>query len=195
MDVLEENPLKRSFDEMDKYITNFTINDLYNIIISGNFEEFQRISADELKYTILPNGFRPYMLIIYLYKLFQGKKEYEKMVSYITNNYSIKLTQLEISLINRAYMLSILMISIELNHREIFPRINKYDYSVYNDLDIIRDMTPLMCAVKCNNIKAIIYLIEYIGVDLYSFNSKGKTAFHIANESDNKDIIKYLMTK
>jgi len=195
MDVLEENLLKRSFDEMDKYIPNFTKNDLYNIIMYGTFEEMERISLDELKYTVLPNGFRPYMLIIYLYKLYKGKKKYEKMVSYIKNKYSIKLTKLEDFLINRAFMLSILMDSIEFDHGEIFSIINKYDYSVYNDLDIIRDMTPLMCAVKCNNINAIIYLIEYIGVDLYSFNSKGKTAFHIANESDNKDIIKYLMTK
>ena len=196
MNIFEENPRKRSFDDLEKSVPTLTGNDLYYIIISGNFEDIKNnISSYQLKYTVLPNGFTPYMLIVYLYKLFRGKKEYIEMFSYIIENLSIKLTPLEISLIQRAFMLSILMISIELGHREIFTKMSQYDYSIYNELDIMCDMTPLMFAVKYNNMVLIQYFVEIIGVDIYAFNSECKTALDIAKEIGNKEIIEYLMKK
>ena len=194
MNIFEENPRKRSFDDLEKSVPILTGNDLYYIIIAGNFEDIKnKISSYQLKYTVLPNGFTPYMLIVYLHKLFRGKKEYIEMFSYIIENLSIKLTPLEISLIQRAFMLSILMISIELDHREIFTKMSQYDYSIYNELDIMYDMTPLMFAVKCNNMALIQYFREIIGVDIHAFNSEGKTALDIAKEIGNKEIIEYLM--
>jgi len=196
MNILEENHLKRSFNDSKKSFPKLTGNDLYYSIISGKFEEIENnISSSQLRYTVLPNGFTPYMLIIYLHKLFPKTENYAKMFSYIIDNLSIRLTLLEGVLIQRAFMLSILIISIELDNREVFSKISHYDYSIYNDLDIMCDMTPLMCAIKCNNMELIKYFIEIIGVDIYAFNSKGKTALDIAQKSDNKEIIEYLMKK
>ena len=196
MNILEENPRKRSFDDLEKSIPKLTGNDLNYIIIAGNFEEIEKnISFSQLKYTVLPNGFTPYMLIIYLHKLFPKTENYAKMLSYIIDNLSIKLTSLEVYLIKRAFMLSILIISIELNNKEIFTKISYDDYSIYNELDVMLDTTPLMHAIKCNNIVLTRYFIEIIGVDIYAFNSNGKTAIDIAKECDNKDIIEYLMKK
>jgi hypothetical protein len=196
MNILEENPRKRSFDNLEESIPTLIGNDLYYIIIAGNFEEIENnISSSQLRYTVLPNGFTPYMLIIYLHKLFPKTENYTKMFSYIIDNLSIRLTSLEVSLIKRAFMLSILIISIELNNKEIFTKISNDDYSIYNELDIMLDTTPLMHAIKCNNMELIKYFIETIGVDIYAFNSKGKTALDIAQKSDNKEIIEYLMKK
>ena len=200
MNILEGNLRKRPSDDLlthpPAYPPTLTGNDLYYSIIAGKFEEIENnISSYQLRYTVLPNGFTPYMLIIYLHKLFPKTENYTKMFSYIIDNLSIRLTSLEAFLIQRAFRVSILIISIELDNREIFSKISHYDYSIYNDLDIMCDITPLMCAVKCNNITLIKYFIETIGVDIYAHNSQGKTSLDIAKKHNNKDIIEYLMKK
>jgi hypothetical protein len=196
MNILEENPRKRSFDDLEKSFTTIRGNDLYYSIIAGKFEEIESsISPYQLKYTVLPNGFTPYMLIIYLHKIFPKTENYRKMFSYIIDDLSIRLTPLETYLIQRAFKVSILMISIEIDNKEIFTKTSHNDYSIFNDLDIMVDRTLLMSAVKYNNITLIKFFIETVGVDIHAFNSKGKTALDIAKESGNNEIIEYLKRK
>jgi ankyrin repeat protein len=87
-----------------------------------------------------------------------------------------------------------LMIAIDESKTEIANMIIKKNTNVINIQSDNDGYTPLMNAIEMNNIAIVKSLIE-AGADITKKNNKGKTAFMMASNPENKQIIKLLSEK